>query len=268
MITDNRLPVDLIMDHQLKDRMGKYPLLVIPEWAHIDPAIRTDLLSYVKNGGNLLVIGANGVQDFKDELGVEFPEPVKNEVIYTGLDGRIVMMKTNYQPFRPGANAINIGSRLSTDDWRFTTGEHLATVSKFGKGKIAGIFFDMGDFYNRHQNAVSLGLISKVISSLVPEFISTVESDGKMHQVITRKNNSLYIHLINTNGPHNNPNVLVYDDVAPLKNIHVELSLPAKPVAIKLQPGNKPVSFTYKNGKASLTVSEVPIYGILEVSER
>ncbi|MBL7699271.1 MAG: alpha-L-fucosidase [Chitinophagaceae bacterium] len=267
MIADSRLPVDILMDHHLEGRMEKYPLLVIPEWNHIDPQIRTRLLEYVKNGGNLLVIGASGVQDFKKELGVEFHEPlIKNNVIYAGLNGRIVMMKTDYQSFEPTAGSLNIGTRLSSDDWRFTTKDHLASIHQLGKGKIAGIFIDMGAYYTRYQNALSLELLQNVISSMVPAFISTIKSaEGSLHQAVTRKSGNLYIHLINTNGPHNNPNVLVYEDVLPVKNVTLEINLPVKPTTIRLQPGNQKVPFVYKDGKASVTLPEVPIYSILEI---
>jgi hypothetical protein len=269
MIADSRLPVDILMDHHLKERIQKYPLLILPEWEHVAPDIRNELVEYVKNGGNLIVIGAKSVRDFSKELSVELSEPlIKDDIIFVGLKGEIVKMKTNSQPFKSYKNAVTLGIRLTADDWRFTTEDHIATVTQYGKGKIAGIFVDIGNNYNRHQNSLFRHLIGKVVSSMVPSFLSEIKScDGNLHQVVSRKNNSIYIHLINANGPHNNPNVLIYDDVTPLRNIKLELSLDKKPTGIKLQPANTAIPFTYKNGKAILTVQEVPIYSIVEVTQ-
>lgn len=270
MITDNRLPVDIMMDHQLKGRMDKYSLLIIPEWKNIDPEIRDELLKYVRNGGNLLVVGATAVKDFAEPLGVNIAEPVQtNSIIFAGLNGNIIQMKTNYQTYTTGSDAKQIGIRLTEDDWRFATKDHFSVIRQLGKGKIGGIFMDMGDYYSRYRNSLSSELIRTVIESMVPAFISKItSSDGNMHQVVTKKNGLMYVHLINTNGPHNNPNVLIYDNVAPVKNIQLELTLPQKPAAIKLQPANRPIAFTYKNGKAFLTVPEVPIYSIVEIRQK
>ena len=49
------------------------------------------------------------------------------------------------------------------------------------------------------------------------------------------------MHLINAGGEHNNPNVLVYDTVAPAENIEINLQLEQQPKSITLQPGNRKI---------------------------
>ncbi|MBX3257646.1 MAG: hypothetical protein KF862_26195 [Chitinophagaceae bacterium] len=268
ILLDSRLPVDILMDHQLPGKLQQYPVLVIPEWEHIDPSIRIQLIEYVNNGGNLLVIGANAVKDFKNELGIHITDATKQQTgLFAGFNNRIVLAHTDFLPVAASASAIKKGIQLTADDWRFATGNCLASVQPYGKGKIAGIYMNMGNFYNGNQNPLFRELATDVIKEMVPSFLSVVEGSEKIHQVITRKNGRLYIHLINTGGPHNNPNVLVYDEVAALKKIQVKVALPKKPAAVLLQPGNIAAEQHYANGKLDITIPELNIYSIIEISE-
>ena len=62
--------VDLVSEGTLIPDMSRFPLIVIPEWRDISPAFRIDLIDYVKNGGNLLVIGRETSRQFAELAGV------------------------------------------------------------------------------------------------------------------------------------------------------------------------------------------------------
>ncbi len=268
MLLDSRLPVDILMDHQVNaSTIQQYPLLILPEWEHIDPAVRVQLNEYVNKGGNLLIIGASATHDFKDMLAVQFKEaPQKNNTLFAGFNGNIVAMHTDYQPVVENTQQQSWGQILTADDWRFTTKNILASTQKVGKGNVAGIYIDMGDFYTHNQNPVSLDLLQSVIQSMVPSFISTVTGSGKIHQVISKKNGKTYIHLINAAGGHDNPDVLVYDGVPALKNINVQVQCRTKPSTIQLQPGNIQLAYTYKNNIATVIVPAVEVYNLIEIT--
>lgn len=268
MLLDSQLPVDILMDHQLDGRLEKYPLLVIPEWPKIDPAIRKRLLQYVNDGGKLLVIGAEAVADYREELGVTFADTLrKNFGLFAGFNNRIMLTHTAFQPFMALPGVSVTGVQLLADDWRFMTDHALSSIRTYGKGKIAGIYFNMAEFYNRNQNPLSLDLLKNIIRELSPQLVSTVTGSDKIHQAVTRKNGNLYIHLINTNGPHNNPNVLVYEKLEPVKKLQLEVTGTTKPKTVRLQPGNKVISFQYRNGKVHIPVDEVGVYSIVELQQ-
>ncbi|HEX5026142.1 MAG TPA: alpha-amylase family protein, partial [Agriterribacter sp.] len=157
MLLDSQLPAEILMDHQLKGRLNKYPLLIIPEWTHIDPAIREQVLDYVKQGGNLLIIGAEAIQDYANELGVRISSPMlEKTAVFAGFADRIVLMQTNFQPTKPNEGTTVFGTQFKADDLRFTTENYLASLTPYGKGKIAGIYLNIGSFYNNNQNPVSI----------------------------------------------------------------------------------------------------------------
>lgn len=267
ILVDAQLPVEILMDHQLNGRMEKYPLLIIPEWEHIDPAIKPKLITYVQNGGNLIIIGSKAILDFSDELGVTATTPpLTDESIFAGYNNSIVLMHTNFQPVQFKNEVQKIGTRLTADDWRFATNEALSSVRRLGKGKIGAIYMDMGNFYNNNRNPLSIALLKAVIEKMNSHFISTVKCGiGNIHQVLSKKNGKKYVHLINAGGEHNNPNVLVYDTVAPAENIEINLQLEQQPKSITLQPGNRKIPFTYKEGRTNIRIPEVKLYEIVEI---
>jgi hypothetical protein len=58
-LVESQQSVELLGEHQLAGRMGEYPLIIIPEWEYLDPKFKVELTAYVKQGGNLLLVGPN-----------------------------------------------------------------------------------------------------------------------------------------------------------------------------------------------------------------
>ncbi|MBO0932918.1 hypothetical protein [Fibrella aquatilis] len=71
----SQLPTEVLMEHHLHGRMAQYPLIVVPEWPTLADTFRTELVQYVREGGNLLVMGHETVRLFERELGVTFTGP-------------------------------------------------------------------------------------------------------------------------------------------------------------------------------------------------
>ena len=49
--------VDIVTEDMLGHNMKRFPTIVIPEWNYLSPVFQDDLAAYVKEGGNLVVIG-------------------------------------------------------------------------------------------------------------------------------------------------------------------------------------------------------------------
>jgi hypothetical protein len=266
MLMDRQLSVDILMDHQLDGRMEDYPVIVLPEWEHIDPSIRTRLTEYVRNGGNLIVVGARATKDFMEPLGVNFiGKPQKDTSFFAGFNNGTVILKTDFQPVQITKDTKAVGTQLKADDWRFPGIYPLATIRSLGKGKIAGIYMNEGSFYIKNKNPVISQLLQSLVETMDPRLMSRVTGSGQVHQVLARKDGKLYVHLINTSGPHDNPTVMVYDEVTPLNNLNVSVRLAKAPRSVRLQPGNAKLPFTYKNGAISVRVPELKIHRIIEI---
>jgi len=268
MLLDSQLPVEILMDHQLPGRLEQFPVIILPEWEHIDPAIYDQLLDYVDHGGNLIVVGAKAIKDFASPLGVELIGNFQQDSLFhAGFESQTLLLKSDFQPVRALAGTATHGSQLRADDFRFKGKNPLSTIRKYGAGKIAGIYLNMGDFYRSNKNPLLPHLLKSLVERMDSKLISTVEGSSNVHQVISKKNNKMYIHLINTSGPHDNPNVMVYDEVPPLQDLTISISLPHVPTEVTLQPENVSLPFKYENGKAVIQLARLDIHSIVEIHD-
>lgn len=266
ILLDSQLPVEILMDHQLTGRLNQYPLMIIPEWSSLDPEVQKQLTDYVNQGGNLLVIGADAVKPFEPLLKTTFSGMPKDTGFYTGYNDEIIFIQTRLQPVQAN-KAITLGSTLTDNDFRFPSGLPLASVTNVGKGKIAALYINIADFYEHNQNPFIRKIVKDLSLQLLPAVKVKIQGDEHVHTVITRKNDKQYVHLINTNGPHNNPEVMTYDEVTPIHQLTVSVRLPKKPASIVLQPAHKPLPVQYKDGFATVTIDALGIYDILEIKE-
>ena len=67
-LLENQYSVEIKSECHLKENMKDYPLVVVPEWKHLDPAFITKLADYVRDGGNILLIGSETMSGIPDEL--------------------------------------------------------------------------------------------------------------------------------------------------------------------------------------------------------
>ncbi len=265
MLLDGQNNVEIVMDHQLKNRMDKYPLIIIPEWTNLDSELKKMALDYVQKGGNLLVIGAKGVKEFEPQLGVIFTDSVQKKNFYLGLNNQLTMISTSFQPVRPEEGTMAIGGIYKTDDFRYPEGYPVATIASFGKGKIAGVYMDMGEAYYTYKSSGYSGIMNEVIGKVFPDPLVKVMGSDYIHSAVNRMNGKWYIHIINTAGSHFNSKVYEYDNIPATGELHIELN-PDKPVKkIVLQPEGKQLAMVLKNGKTYVTVPSVKVRSIVEV---
>lgn len=60
--------VEVLQEHHLKNTLNKYPLLVIPEYNNLEPALISQVKAYVAKGGRVMVIGKKSSALFTDVL--------------------------------------------------------------------------------------------------------------------------------------------------------------------------------------------------------
>lgn len=269
MLMDRQLSVDIIQDHQLDQRLEKYPILVLPEWTKIDPEVRIKLLKYVEKGGNLLITGAIASMEFSQELGIERASQLqKDSLFFAGSGNEILRMKTTFQPVQfHDKNSSLFGKLYHSDDLRFPGNFPLASIRKYGKGSISGLYLNVGDYYTRNKNSLIPDLLLTLIRNQTTDLLTSVKGSTKVHQVLTRKNNKLTIHLINTDGPHDNPTVASYEEITPLHHLELNIKLTNKPKEIRLQPGNNQLAFEFKDGNVNIKIPPLEIHHIIEVED-
>ncbi|RIV22172.1 hypothetical protein DYU11_14125 [Fibrisoma montanum] len=263
MLLYNQYPTEVLMEHHLRGRMQAYPVIVVPEWATLDPAFRDELVQYARNGGNLLVIGSEAVLNFRDVLGVQLNDVVKGG-LSVGLANQITGTPEAYQTFSPSVGTRTIGGLYRRRDMRSYVGP-AASVASVGKGRIAAIYVNMGANYLKRETVQNRDFLKAVVREVFAKPLVDVQGSRKVHVAVNRKGSQLLVNLINMTGVHGNKAVHTYDDITPVGPLTVNLRSPSRPKRITLQPGNVPVQFTAKSDKISLIIPKLDIHSVLVI---
>lgn len=263
-LVDGQNVVDVLMTHQLNKSIDQYKVVVVPEWETIEPGVKVMLKDYLQKGGNLLVIGAKATRQFDDLSGVrEKSEPTISSD-YIGYDHRMEQFNSEYRQVELSDKARLYATMYSETDFRFPAGP-AATITNYGKGKIACVFTDMGNSYKLGTSPVTREFLSGLLKELFPSPLVTIKGSHRVHIIPAIKNGSLMINLINTLGDHSNLNYAGFDEIPPLRNLEVSVRLEHKPQSVILQPDGIKLKVDYSNGKAVIIVPEIKIHNIIEI---
>ncbi|OJY91824.1 MAG: hypothetical protein BGP14_23080 [Sphingobacteriales bacterium 44-15] len=267
LLLDNRYSVEILMDHHLEKRMEAYALIVIPEWEQFNEKLLERLITYVKKGGRLLVVGAGASRRFSQWLPVQFEGKDTLQLLNAGgrKAGGITGLKTRWQKVVPADTTNCEGWIYSQCDYRYATQYPFASVHSLGSGYIGAIYMDLSSVYQQYKSPILNHLVANVANRILPEKDIEVSGSDKVHVVLSKKGVSTLVHLINVGGDHANKAVMRYDDLSPLTSLRVKLRTPVKPASVKIQPGGQKLPFKFLNGYTEIAVSSVPIHSIIEI---
>jgi len=258
----SQLPTEILQEHHLKGRTQAYPLIVVPEWKIIDKTLQDELIEYVRQGGNLLVIGSETVKLFEVPLGVRLGASTKT-ISNWGFDQLLTGTKATFRPFEPLSGTQTFGQWFSGGDLRFGEGP-VASIASFGKGKIAGIYFNFGEQHFKRETYVGRDFLGTLAKQLFQPQV-TVSGSKYVNVALNQKQGTTYVNLINMAGNHANKAIHASDEIPPLSNLKITVKAPVRPKQVMLQPENKPIPFAYKNGEITFTISKLDIHSIVAI---
>ena len=259
---DSQQSVDVIGEWQLDNISRQYKLIVVPEWSEL--ANKEMLADFVNNGGNVLVIGAQATRLFEKELGVRITDTVHQSRIYCGG-------KTDYSSF--GAlSDINVIEPASAEvietaflDSNRENIQTALTVNNVGKGKMAGIYFDMGHQYMKGRTTGACDFIKRTVDLLLPEPYLVVTGSRNIEVALRDKNGVKEVALLNCSGPHSDLNTFTYDELLPICDLQVKLRLDEKPKKVVLQPGGEELNFVWDGKYVTVPVDKVSVLNVITV---
>ncbi|QEC68022.1 hypothetical protein FRZ67_12175 [Panacibacter ginsenosidivorans] len=257
ILSDAQYSTDVLMYYDLDKRLSSYPAIVVPLWSSLSPSVIKSLINYANNGGNLLVIGANAVKQFASVCNVTLVgNPLRTADVKLSLDSSAAF-KTDLQPASvKSGNAEVVGNIKNGSAANYPA----ATIHNIGKGKIGLIYFDPKNLYGDEHVTMVKEFTATVLAKMYNNPVVTIKNAPSVEQVVTTKNNHLFIHLINMSG-----NESAYDNPMKIPAFHVVVNRPAKPSSIVLQPEKINPEYTYKNGKLDIVIPGLDIYSILQI---
>lgn len=230
--------VELLMEHHLRGRMRECPVIVVPEWAYLESAFRDELVRYATDGGNLLVVGTEAVRLFEHEAQVAAREP--------------------------GTEAF--GTLHPANDLRTADTIPPATVRRVGRGRIAGIYLDLGRAYLQHPAPFARAFLADHVRMLVPAPPVEVAGSRLVHVATGRlPDGRLAVHLVNAGGLHASPAVVAYDELPPLGPLTVRVRLPHRPRRVTWEPDGSALPSQYQDGVLAVRVPRLAVHGAVVI---
>jgi hypothetical protein len=260
-LLEGQQSVEVLSEHHLTGRMAEYPLIVVPEWEYLEPAFKSELVSYVKAGGNLLLVGPRTAALFQDELGVALQgEPKADGAIQIVAKGgaqfttkgvsQTVILKTEAKPFGELHQAT-------------TPASPAASITSIGKGRIAATYFTFGRNYTSAPTDAARNYLNDLAKTLFTDPMVTVEGSHDVDVCVARNHGKLQVNLVNTSGSHRTESII--DSIQALGPLSVNIRQASRPSKITLAPEGTPLDFDYRDGKILLKVPQVPIHEIIVV---
>jgi hypothetical protein len=263
-LLDGQHAVEILMEHHLEEgRLSEYPVIVWPEWNYITDEFRQQLVNYVSEGGNLLIVGAEAVELFSEELCVQVSGfgPSRR---YFSANGHMAMTGGKTINVTP-TNSTVITPFYSGNDCRFDEVFPAVIKASHGKGKIAAICFDAGQSYFDWQNFVTRDIISNALKTLIPRPMVEVEGSNLVHVALARKDNLLMVNLTNTAGNHADKNIAGFQEIPVVGPLNVKVHTGYRPRNMYSIPGNRRVGFSYSNRTVEFEIKELSINTIIVV---
>jgi hypothetical protein len=286
LLCDIGQSLEIVCEHTLEKYISEYEMIVVPELSHgLAPETLELLLTYAKNGGNLVLIGKNTCKIFAERGDLPFtvedlPECVNTEMLGTE-DGHEKNISKNYIPYLFTLDKNELGVAFSPCEIIANDAQSLAFVSdkkhgpyapmsaimNCGKGKIVAIGFDIGEQYLSSTQYLQRRLMRQISDMLYSPIVRVEKACGVLEVVALDKDGTLMIQLVNACGTHANAECATDDHVPPTLDIEISIALSEAPSALILQPEGTSLPIEYKNGRAYTKIPRVDIHSIIEVQK-
>ncbi|HOK09996.1 MAG TPA: alpha-L-fucosidase [Candidatus Hydrogenedens sp.] len=141
--------VDIVNEDTLVKVISQYPIVVIPERAHVPDTVMDAVKQYTENGGKLIISGSFLAERCGDWLGVEGTgEKVKGWLPVP--DGTAVPTAGEYEKVRV-INAKGISSLMNNQEQgRDEIGFPSVTIKEVGTGAVMAIYGPFFKYYASH----------------------------------------------------------------------------------------------------------------------
>jgi hypothetical protein len=259
-LLDSQYSVDVIPEWRVDDLSSRYRLIVLPDWPDAGSAMKQSLTEYVRQGGSLLIAGAENASLFSSELPVKFVGAASDQTTYVPGYEVFANLRGLWQTVDTGG-AEQIESRYPTFDSR-RDGACAATLSPLGSGKIAAVYGPFGKVYAATHAPAARQFLRRIVDRVFTPKLR-VKAPPVIEVALRRKKADTMVHLLNLAQMQVSGDYAVMDYVPPVGPVEVSLALARKPARVVLQPGGNVVSGSWTNGAWKGTVDRVELHSIL-----
>ncbi len=274
-LLDNGYPTDVMLSQSATiDKMKKYGLIVLSNNRTMEPELKELLIQYAKEGGNLVLTGADTTTLFADVLSLNCSTPIREgAVLELYVQGKRTRVQVSYVEVDEVGQVLETmlkgesttGQLVGNPPPRIYFKKHIPAALRLavGEGTITVVPFDFGYGYTTGKTYQLKNLGKEICNAYQNR---KVECDKSWLEVnLTTKKGTDYVHLISLLGEHETEIVKTYDDVPPIYEIKVTFRT-NKPISkVRLLPENKTLAFTKTEQGIIFTVPKLDIYSIVAI---
>ena len=252
--------VDVIPEWRIRELASQYWLIVLPDWPNIGTDVKDDLAAYVKNGGTLLIAGAETAALFRDHLPVRFIGSPSDQAAFVPGTEVFANVKGMWQTVENGTAEV-IESRFPTFDSR-QDGAVAATLSTLGTGKVAAIYGPFGTVYAATHAPAARQFLRKVVDRVFTPKLR-VSAPPTVEVALRRKGPKTLVHVLNLAQMQVSGDYAVMDYVPSVGPVEIELAMERRPSRVTTAPGGQPLKGKWVNGSWSGTLDRLHLHSVI-----
>ena len=255
-LLENHYGVDVLDEWALMPRLAEFPAVFVPERHALSDEMVRALKTYVREGGRLILTGAEVFERFGSEfLGVSAGK-VERDATYhiPAADGGTALFSQSWRLVKPrNAQALGWLGRTSLTDAELLP-HPAATLNRVGRGAVAYIPTDVCRDFNHNRYPMIRAFIGEVTRQTVGALPITVKAPLCVDVALRRQGPRTIIHLVNrSSGIPNQPNNGAIDEIPAVGPITITLKTLQAPVSVTAAwEGSAP---TWKHRANTLTVT-------------
>lgn len=256
-----------------EQKLSQYQTLVVTDYAQMEAGVQDRLLHYVKNGGKLLIVGAQSAENLSKLLDISVEKGADQPVIVLRSQGAAVEMRCPYM------RLLNTPGTFQMDECEvegdlachnppptiFVAGKIPSfAMYPYGQGSVGVIPVSFGRSYLQEQSWELKHFVMDCMD-VMGVGRAKVNQAGAVELLVTEKDGKTYVHLVNLLGEHRAQTVKTFERIPAATDIQVELTWERKPKYVKLQPENQELSYKQTQNGINITVPKVELYTIIEI---
>ena len=263
-----------VLHTQKLENLSAYQTLIVTDFTQMEEGVPERLLSYVQNGGKLLIVGARAAENLSKVFEIPMEKGADQPVVEILGQAAKTELRCPYMRLldTPGTfqmNECQVEGDLNCHNpppTFFVAGQIPSFAAyRFGQGTVGVIPVSFGSSYLQERTWA----LKKFVMDCVENMDigrAKVNKAGTVELLVTEKNGKTYVHLVNLLGEHRSQTVKTFDSIPAATDIQVELTLAHTPKSVKLQPENREISYQKTPDGIRISLPKVELYTIVEIT--
>lgn len=253
--------------------LSQYQTLVVTDYVKMEDGVQEKLARYVKDGGRLLVAGAQAAERLSKTFEIPMEKGADQPVVVLKGQGAAVEMRCPYMRLRNTAGIFQMDECEVEGDLACHNPPPTIYVAgripsfalyPFGQGTVGVIPVSFGRDYLQNRTWELEHFVTDCMDAMGVGR-ARVNKAGAVELLVTEKNRKTYVHLVNLLGEHRSQTVKTFESIPAATDVLVELPLTRAPEFVKLQPENQDIPYERTQNEIRIQLASVALYTVIEI---